>query len=437
MITALKNEFMMNLQSTYSYLGDLAYTAEEALKQNVMINALNDSASENARNAGNPLSYAEMKALLQQNHTFDTIGRLAAKVLPLMKAVLEALVYACFIFIIPLCMLPSGYRFLLNWSATLVWLSFWSPVYAILNMIMNIAARASSVSEIGMSKGITIANVVGLSSANAEIKVLAGYLALSVPFICIALVKGVGSFIHLAGQMTGATTSAAGGAVGEIVNGNMSYSNVSFGNSQMGNASELQRNHNSLIASGGHKLDTGGVMIINDAKKDFTVMQHQQDSGERALHSTVVNTTSQTNALKNLNSAQQSVSMRLGHAESVMESSRAQVSERISQMNAKDISNQYNMTVSEAQSLLDAIHKNRRYDMARQYSTGTNAQAGWGIGGSGKGGGIGKLFSLLSGNVGASAHTSNSQNFGDSSSTFDEVAYNKNNAVIENATHNV
>ena len=140
-MTALKNEFMMNLQSTYSYLGDLAYTAEEALKQNVMINALNDSASENARNAGNPLSYAEMKALLQQNYTFDTIGRLAAKVLPLMKAVLEALVYACFIFIIPLCMLPSGYRFLLNWSATLVWLSFWSPVYAILNMIMNIISQ--------------------------------------------------------------------------------------------------------------------------------------------------------------------------------------------------------------------------------------------------------------------------------------------------------
>ena len=79
LMTALKNEFMMNLQSTYSYLGDLAYTAEEALKQNVMINALNDSASENARNAGNPLSYAEMKALLQQNYTFDTIGRLARK----------------------------------------------------------------------------------------------------------------------------------------------------------------------------------------------------------------------------------------------------------------------------------------------------------------------------------------------------------------------
>ena len=65
-----------------------------------------------------------------------------------------------------------------------------------------------SVSEIRMSKGITIANVVGLYSANAEIKVLAGYLALSVLFICIALVKGVGSFIHLAGQMTDATTSA-------------------------------------------------------------------------------------------------------------------------------------------------------------------------------------------------------------------------------------
>lgn len=178
-------------------------------------------------------------------------------------------------------------------------------------------------------------------------------------------------------------------------------------------------------------------MIINDAKKDLSVRQQLQDTGRRMVHSTVMDTTSQTNALKTLNSAQQSVLMRLGHAESVMDSSRAQASERISQMNAKDISNQYNMTVSEAQSLLDAIHENRCYDMARQYSSGTNAQAGWGIGGSGKGGGIGRLFSLLSGNAGASAHASNSQNFGDSNSTFDEVAYNKNNAIIENATRNV
>jgi hypothetical protein len=74
-------------------------------------------------------------------------------------------------------------------------------MYAILNCIMNIAARASTLSEIGTAGGLTIANCLGVSEANAEIKLLAGYLSMSIPFICIAIVKGVETFVHLAGQM--------------------------------------------------------------------------------------------------------------------------------------------------------------------------------------------------------------------------------------------
>lgn len=234
--------------------------------------------------------------------------------------------------------------------------------------------------------------------------------------------------------MTGATTSAAGSAVAETVNGNMSYGNVSLGNAQMGNVSELQRNHNSLLASGGHKLDTGGVMIINDAK-GFSVMQRRQDSGERSIYNTMVDTVSITNGLKDLRSEQQTVSMRLGYAESVMENSRAPFSERISQMTAEDIAYQYNMTLSSSQNLLDAVHQNQRFDMGRQYSGGTNAQYGMGFGGSGSA--KDRLLSLFSGNVGTSAHASNTQNFGDSESAFNEMAYNKNNATIENAMKHV
>ena len=119
---ALKAEIKSNLQSTTSYLADMAASAEEILKQSLLISAISDSASENSKASGNLLSYAEVRALQQQHNTFDTIGRLATKLLPVMKAVIEALAYACFIFIIPLCMIPSGYKFLLNWVAILIWL---------------------------------------------------------------------------------------------------------------------------------------------------------------------------------------------------------------------------------------------------------------------------------------------------------------------------
>ena len=126
---ALKNEAKANLLNITSYLGDMAASAEETLKQSLMINAIGDAASENSKAAGNAVTYAETRALQQQNNTFDTIGKLATKLLPIMKAVIEALAYACFIFVIPLCMVPNGYKFLMNWGAVLIWLQTWPLIY--------------------------------------------------------------------------------------------------------------------------------------------------------------------------------------------------------------------------------------------------------------------------------------------------------------------
>lgn len=456
LMTLLRNEFMMNLQSTYSYLGDLAYSAEEALRQNVMINAINDASSANSRNTGNPVSYAEMKSILQQNYTFDTIGRLAAKVLPIMKAVLEALLYACFIFVIPLAMLPSGYKFLISWSSVLLWLSFWPPVYAILNMIMNIAARSSSIAEIGLSKGITIANVAGLASANSEIKVLSGYLALMVPFICIALVKGVGSFIHLAGQMTGVTASSAGSSVGEITSGNLSYGNVSLGNIQIGNTTQLQKNMNSLIASGGHKVDTGGVQITQDAG-GWSVMNRLQDTGARSLNGSFADAYSQMASIRILESEQHSLQTRYSEARNTAQAVRQQFSERIASMKAEDISNSHQMSISQAKTLTEAARQNTLYEKSKHFSSGTNAQMGLGLttGGSGKipknvmaNDGIdndkkgdksestlakiAKFIPSISGSAGTSVQAINNRSHNMSENITDEKAYSRNQSIIEN-----
>ena len=377
---ALKNEFLSNLQSAYSYLGEMADSAEDILRQNVMINAMNDAASENSRNAGNPISYAEMKALLQQNYTFDTIGRLAAKTLPIMKSVIEALVYACFIFIIPLCMIPTGYRFLINWAATLLWLGFWPPVYAVLNLIMNLAARSSTIAEIGTSGGITIANVTGIAAANAEIKVMAGYLALSVPFICIALVKGVGSFIHLASQMTGTTASSAGSAVNEAVNGNFSYGNVNLGNSQMGNVSNLQRNMNSLIGSGGHRLDTGGVQITNDAK-GFSVMNRMQDTGIANLRGSLSSVVAAHERVNEAHSHVNSVNTRLAEGKSVLDAINVRGYEQVSQMKADDMVKSYGTGSQDAQNAVEYAKYMDSKTKGKAYNSGTSAQGNLGLGG--------------------------------------------------------
>ena len=72
----------------------------------------------------------------------ETLGTMAGELLPRMKAVLEAIAYACFLFIIPMALLPFGYQFLLRWVQILLWLQMWAPLYAILNYIMTVAARS-------------------------------------------------------------------------------------------------------------------------------------------------------------------------------------------------------------------------------------------------------------------------------------------------------
>lgn len=430
----LKQDMIRHLKSTASYLGDLSQSAEEVLRQSVMINAIQDSAAENSKAAGNLLSYAESKAIQQQSYTFETIGKLAAKLLPILKAVIEALAYACFIFIIPLCMIPSGYRFLINWAAILIWLQAWPPMYAILNFIMNIAARSSTLAEIGTDGGFTIANVTGVTGANADIRLLAGYLSMSIPFLCIAVVKGVGTFVHLASQITGTSMQAAGSGASEVTSGNFSYGNVSLRNHQFDNASQLQRNFSSSLSAGGHRWDTGGVQITNDASGRSTMTiasstspvsfsaSHNESEEFRAGYSDSIQRA-------------QTASARLSASETIAQNQTMRLAESLSQMEAHDIAHKYGVGMDKATQIaqdakiLDSYYKGHTYSQGTTAGghVGLNAHVGTPGSSGGEGGSVGtgeakrmkasvgRFFGLgVSGGLSGGVNASNAENLGDS-----------------------
>lgn len=434
---ALKAELKTNLLNVTGYLGDMASSAEDTLKQALVINGLQDAASENSKLAGNAITYAETRALQQQSITFDTVGRLATKLLPIMKAVIEALAYACFIFLIPLCMIPSGYKFLLNWVAILIWLQAWPPMYAILNYIMNIAARASTISEIGTAGGLTIANYMGVSEANTEIKLLAGYLSMSIPFICIAIVKGVGTFVHLAGQMTGTSMSAAGSAAGEVSSGNFSFGNVSMRNQQMDNMSQLQRNFSSSLSAGGHRLDTGGVQITNDAS-GFSTINHAVSSSPMDFSATQNDSEEFRKGISESIQRAHDASIKYLEQESISQSETARLAHSFSSMSAQDISSRYNVGADKAQQIqqhaqvLDAHNAGHSYSDLTKAGGNLNfgAQAG-GVININKGTGVaegseaGSKSASTNASIGVNAgfginggvESSNATNYGDSKQT--------------------
>ena len=285
----VQTELLNHLKEVYSTLGEMASNAEKILKQNMMIYAVVDGLEQKSTSLGNAPNFALRRAYLQQRATYETLGALAAETLPSMKAVLESISYAAFLFVIPMAILPFGFRFLSAWLQTLLWLQMWAPLYAILNYIMTLAAKSKSLAALSLSNeaGVTIASAVGLANVNADIAAMAGYLALSIPFLCIAMVKGVGALAQTASTLSQVSQSAGSQAAQDLVSGNYSFGNVGVAARQFGNTSMLNHSYGASYRSGSfHKADgrtdvitsSDGQKILNIATSNIPIHLNAAES---------------------------------------------------------------------------------------------------------------------------------------------------------------
>lgn len=284
-----KQEFIKYLPLSYNFLSGLSKSADQILKQQMMIHSVVDGIEKKSTSLGNAPDFAVRRAYLHQRSTYETLGGMASESLMTMKAVLEAIVYAAFIFIIPLAVLPFGVKILLSWAQTLIWLQMWAPLYAILNFIMSMTAQSKSMGMLSVSnpEGITIASSVGLTNINADMAAMAGFLAMSIPFLAIALVKGVGSFVHMASHLGNVSQGAASQAAGEAVTGNYSFGNVSEGNQQIANTNMLSQSRAASYRAGSVQFVDGrtdtttmadGTPIVNIGSSNLPVSPNVSDT---------------------------------------------------------------------------------------------------------------------------------------------------------------
>ena len=291
----VKREMLQNLPSAYGYLLKSSKTAEDTIKQQMMISALVDGIEHKSTSVGNAPNFAARRAYLQQRTTYQTLGDMAAENLPIMKSVLEALAYAAFLFVIPLALLPMGWKIISQWAGIVLWLQMWAPLYAVLNFIMNVTARAKNLNHLGITTedGVTLANSLGLYNINADMSAMAGYLSMSIPFISYALVKGgVGSFVHLASHLSNVTQGAASRASDEAVTGNYSFGNTSLNNQHLNTVQAHQTNLLASYQGGGFKQSDGRVEQMTSASGG-----HMLNIASSQLPSTLSATESDTNML--------------------------------------------------------------------------------------------------------------------------------------------
>jgi conjugal transfer mating pair stabilization protein TraG len=214
------NFFKTEIVDSYHFMSGIADSAENILRQEMMVNAIEDART----------SYAVAKSTIQQRSWHHITGELASNMLVTMKIVLEALTYSSFIFVAIMVMLPGGINILGKYFGILMWLQLWAPLYAILNMVLATAARYKTQTMLG-GDGLTMLNSVGIAGLHADIEAIAAMCSASIPFISYALLQGgVGSFMHLAGTMTNAMSGSAQSSSNEVTSGNLAMNTVSYGN---------------------------------------------------------------------------------------------------------------------------------------------------------------------------------------------------------------
>jgi len=276
-------EVCKNLPLAFQALTGIQKEKEELISQQLVMNSLLGEYGGG--------SFAKGRAYLQQRNTYQALGALASSSLVTLRAVIEALVYASFIFMLPLSVLPGGLKYLMTWAGLVLWIQMWPPFYAILNYIMQSVAHGYAETVFsglsGAQQGLGLFTSVGLHNLQHDIYALSGYLAASIPFLTYAILKGgVGSFIHLASSMMTPAHMAASAAAAEQTTGNYSFGNASMGQTSYQNTTGFQNNLAPSLSTGFFHENKGthsttyapGEQILRQSNSDLRTSVFSDDA---------------------------------------------------------------------------------------------------------------------------------------------------------------
>ena len=220
-----------------------AATAADIIRQNAMLNAIEDTSKIVGQKVNDPasmvLAVGRAQAVAQQNASWLNYGKVAEQALPVFRNVVEAVTYAMFPLFVMLLLLTSGRETMLafkGYAAVLIWIQLWPPLYAILNYMASIyaaydLAAAADLGTGGKSLALQTASTIYSRAISGEAVV--GYLAISIPFIAWAALKRMENFgTALVGGLSGLQGMISGGTSAATV-GNVSMGNVGMDQMQL------------------------------------------------------------------------------------------------------------------------------------------------------------------------------------------------------------
>lgn len=219
-----------------------AQGAADLLRQNILINLVQDTSNLAAQKLNDPaavmLATARANATASTNASFLTMGRIAQEALPMVRNVIEAVIYAVFPFVFLLFLLAQGRGLALaikSFVMSLVWIQLWPPLYAILNYVATLASARNLAAAARMgtgTQGLTLETAANIYHGAISDQAVAGYMVVSIPIIATAIIKG-GEVAFQAVSGMSAIQSAASSEAASATKGLVTQDAVSFDQQQL------------------------------------------------------------------------------------------------------------------------------------------------------------------------------------------------------------
>lgn len=242
--TAAQGAIDSQIEQAYykTKIATAAQGAADLLRQNIMINLVQDTTSIVGQKLNDPaalmVATARANATASINSSFLTMGKVAEQALPMVRNVIEAIIYAVFPFVFLLFLLAQGRGLglaLKSFILSLVWIQLWPPLYAILNYVATLASAKNleAAARMGASvQGLALESASTIYQGAISDQAIAGYMVISIPIIATAIIKG-GEVAFQAVTGVGPMQSAISSETSSTSKGNVTQDSVSIDQQQL------------------------------------------------------------------------------------------------------------------------------------------------------------------------------------------------------------
>ncbi|MEK6733576.1 MAG: conjugal transfer protein TraG N-terminal domain-containing protein [Pseudomonadota bacterium] len=210
--------FASVLEGSYGiFLKNSSKNAKDILLQNIAINSLGEAADSKL--------YGKVATESMTKLAYNSVGQMAQKFIPILRAVLECLFYGVFPLVLILMVTPIGLDVLKNYAFGFIYLQLWQPMYAILFCIASSWGKlyASNITDITFDSHSSIMQI------NEEISSVSGYMLTLVPVLSLFITKGmVANMGNLASSIIYIPQSTAVQNAEAAVKGNYQIGNTSI-----------------------------------------------------------------------------------------------------------------------------------------------------------------------------------------------------------------